>query len=99
MASPVNFIYFFGYPLSLLVALPVGFICGVLYGMFRIAVMNYDYWIILLFIKIHYTIVRILTMGETYALTDPKFIILCFIALVYTLFVCLMKRREKVYAI
>lgn len=99
MASPVNFIYFFGYGLSLLVVLPVGFFCGIMYGMFRIAVLNYDYWIILLFIKIHYTIVRNFTMGEAYAFTDPKFLTLCFLALLYTLFVCLMKRRERIYAL
>jgi len=99
MASPVNFIYFFGYNISLLIVIPVGFFCGIMYGIFRIAVINYDYWIILLFVKIHYTIVRILTMGESYAFTDPKFLLLCFIAFLYSLFVCLMKRREKIYAL
>lgn len=99
MASPVNLIYFFGYALSILIAIPIGFFCGVMYGMFRIAVMNYDYWIILLFIKIHYTIVRILTMGEMYAFTDVKFMMLCLVAVLYSLFVCLMKRREKNYAL
>lgn len=97
MASPVNLIYFFGYGLSVLVAIPIGVFCGVMYGVFRIAVINCDYWIILLLVKIHYTIVRILTMGEMYAFMDAKFMSLCFVAILYSLFVCLMKRREKNY--
>ncbi len=99
MASLVNIIYFFGYDLSLLVAVPIGIFCGVMYGVFRIVVINYDYWIIIVFIKIHYTIVRVLTMGEMYAFTDAKFMSLCIISLVYALFICLMKRREGNYAI
>ncbi|AGB77600.1 hypothetical protein D782_1592 [Enterobacteriaceae bacterium strain FGI 57] len=99
MASPVNIIYFFGYGFSLFIAIPIGFLCGIMLGIFRIAVINSDYWIVLLFVKIQYTIVRIFTMGEMYAFSEPKFLILCLLALSYALFVCLMKRSEKKYAL
>lgn len=99
MASPVNFIYFFGYALSLFIVIPVGIVCGIMYGIFRMIVLNYDFWIVLVFIKIHYTIVRIFTMGEMYAFTDLKFILLCIIALMYAILICCLKKRDKYYAI
>lgn len=98
MASPVNFIYFFGYALSFIVVIPIGFVCGILYGFFRSAVLNYDFWIVLVFIKIHYTIVRIFTMGEMHAFTDVKFLMLCAISFLYAMFICFIKQREKRYA-
>lgn len=95
MASPVNFIYFFGYTLSPLFIAPLGVYCGLMYSIMRRAILRCDYFILLVFIKILYSIVRILTMGEMQAFTDVKFIFLNFIVIIYMSFMCLSLRNRK----
>lgn len=72
MGSPVNLIYFFGYPLSVLPAMILGIIVGFGYHIFYRAIVISDVILIFFGVKIMDSIFRAVTMGEIFYLFSLK---------------------------
>jgi hypothetical protein len=72
MGSPVNLIYFFGYPLAALPAAALGVVLGFSFKMLRDSIVVKDVILTFLAVKFFYTMIRVVTMGDVFQLTTPK---------------------------
>ncbi|HBC9222050.1 DUF6418 domain-containing protein [Enterobacter cloacae] len=72
MGSPVNLIYFFGFPLSVVPAAILGIIVGAGYHIFYRAILISDVILIFFGVKIMDSIFRAVTMGEIFYLFSLK---------------------------
>jgi len=85
MGSPVNLIYFFGYPLSVIPAMILGIIVGIGYHIFYRAILISDVILIFFGVKIMDSIFRAVTMGEIFYLFSLKFLVGLFAFVFYIL--------------
>ncbi len=72
MGSPVNLIYFFGFPLSVVPAAILGIIVGAGYHIFYRAILISDVILVFFGVKIMDSIFRAVTMGEIFYLFSLK---------------------------
>lgn len=95
MGSPVNFIYFFGFPLSILVSCFFGMILGSFFRVITESIKSKDVILAVLSVKLYYISISIFSMGDVNMLFDIKTIACFVIFLCYSLLSCLLVRNNK----
>lgn len=93
MGGPVNLIYFFGFPGSILASIIVGALIGIGMRVFYDSIMSTDFVLIFLSVKLFYAILRISVMGETQLILEPKTILYLVLFIAYSLMSALLYRK------
>ena len=92
MASPVNFLYFFGPYWSYLFIVPLGVLLGFSIHMLLRSIELMDLVLLFFTLKLFYIMIRVVTMGEVHLIFDYKFAIILLVLLFYMLQV-----RKRIY--
>ncbi|HFZ2064580.1 DUF6418 domain-containing protein [Enterobacter cloacae] len=96
MGSPVNLIYFFGYPLSVIPAAVLGSVLAFSFKMLRDSIAVRDVILTFLAVKFFYTMIRVITMGDVFQLTTPKVIFYIMAFLAYSV-ISLSFNKDRAY--
>jgi hypothetical protein len=97
MAGPVNLIYFFGFPLSIIAAIVMGWITGLSFRIIIESIKTGDMILCLLSIKLYYVMIRVLTMADVHQLIEFKTIACIAIFILYCFASSIVSRRVKNY--
>lgn len=85
MASPVNYIYFFGSFWCYIAILPLSLILGFTIHILVKSIELNDLILIFFALKLFYILIRVVTMGEVHLIFDYKFLIILALLLFYML--------------
>ncbi|PWW11551.1 DUF6418 domain-containing protein [Mangrovibacter plantisponsor] len=94
MGGPVNLIYFFGFPLSIIAGVALGSYSGLIMRIIVDSIKTGDLILSLISIKLLYVLVRVITMGDFYQLFEIKTILCVIIFIIYSLMSCGMNKNR-----
>lgn len=83
MGSPVNFIYFFGYPLSIIPVVLFGCFLGLLFKFISYSISTTNPILSIVAAKLYYVMISVYAMGDIVVLWDIKSIFCIFVILLY----------------
>lgn len=95
MGSPVNLIYFFGYPLAVIPAAALGAVLAFSFKMLRDSIVVRDVILTFLAVKFFYTMIRAITMGDVFQLTTPKIMVYVVAFIGYSILSISFSRKEE----
>lgn len=86
MGSPVNFIYFFGYPLSIIPIIFFGGLLGLFFKLISYAITTTNPILSIVSAKLYYVLISVYAMGDIIVLLDIKSVLCIFIIVLYIVF-------------
>lgn len=94
MASPVNYIFFFGFPLSVLASFIFGIMMGFAFRIISDSLKSKDVFLSVMSAKLYYILISIYTMGDVNLIFDIKSLLCVASFFIYSLISCFINRNN-----